>query len=191
LEDTSVIGYDAQFDGDGNMTDAGNVNLGSIVDGTYNPQASYQDALASVDATSADNPADETPINNGDPIHDYADDGTITGETVAERIPDVEEKTNPTGDYPEKDKEFFIFEDLTKVFPFCIPWDLYYLYGMLAAEPQAPNFVWHADFGQYVGTYDMELDLSKFDSVAKIMRVMEDIAFMVGLAYSTRNLIRG
>lgn len=82
--------------------------------------------------------------------------------------------------------------DLTNIFPFCIPFDLYDFLNCLCAEPEAPNFKWNIPLSA-VGLEDctVEINLDKWDSVAQIFRDMELLAFCIGLAFVTRNLIRG
>jgi hypothetical protein len=86
------------------------------------------------------------------------------------------------------------FVDLKNLFPFCLPFDLIDFFGVLSAEPVAPKFTWTFPgvprFG--VPQVDLEIDLSAFDEVAKIMRTMEVLAFIVGLILITRShMIRG
>lgn len=80
---------------------------------------------------------------------------------------------------------------LQSVFPFCIPFDIYSFFECLAADPVAPSFTWRF----YVpGICDEELtvDLAVFDTVAQIVRTMELLAFIVGLALVTRDkFLRG
>lgn len=80
---------------------------------------------------------------------------------------------------------------LQNVFPFCIPFDIYNFFNCLAADPVAPSFEWRF----YVpGICDetIELDLEQFDTVAQIVRTMELLAFIVGLAFVTRDkMIKG
>lgn len=82
--------------------------------------------------------------------------------------------------------------DLTKLFPFCIPFDIYDLLNCLCAEPEAPKFTWTIPLSA-VGLQDckIEIDLKTWDSIAQIARNMELLAFCIGLAFVTRNLIRG
>lgn len=82
--------------------------------------------------------------------------------------------------------------DLTNIFPFCIPFDLYDFLNCLCAEPEAPNFKWTIPLSA-VGLEDctVEINLDKWDSVAQIFRDMELLAFCIGLAFVTRDLIRG
>lgn len=80
--------------------------------------------------------------------------------------------------------------DLKQYFPFCIPFDLYAFFTCLNAEPVAPVIEWLIPLpgGK---TYPFEIDLSTFDSVAQILRRMQLLLFCVGLAFKTRDLIKG
>lgn len=79
---------------------------------------------------------------------------------------------------------------LENLFPFCIPFDMYHLITLLSADPVAPSYNWHFDFG-ILGEYDFLIDLSVFNSVALIVRKMELLCFVLGLILLTRNIIRG
>ena len=80
--------------------------------------------------------------------------------------------------------------DLTKYFPFCIPFDLYDLFTCLNADPVAPVIRWELPMPGG-STYPIELDLSPFNSVAQLLRRMQLLLFCVGLAIKTRDLIKG
>jgi len=79
--------------------------------------------------------------------------------------------------------------DVSEFFPFCIPFDIYDMLNCLAAEPEAPNFVWQ--FPVLGQTYTISVNLDKFNTVASILRNMEALAFAVGLAFVTKRLIQG
>lgn len=78
---------------------------------------------------------------------------------------------------------------LEKVFPFCIPFDLMSFLGVLAADPKAPAFDWPITYPTLSGsaTYTLHIDLSDFDPVAKIVRDMECLGFIMGLIMITRD----
>lgn len=80
---------------------------------------------------------------------------------------------------------------LRDYFPFCIPFDLYDFLTVLAAEPEAPCFVWEVPVPQMGRTFTVEVDLSAWDSVAALFRKLELLAFIVGLGWVTREKIRG
>lgn len=111
---------------------------------------------------------------------------TVKDVTLPNKKPVVKEKpSNKTGE--------FTLSSLEKVFPFCIPWDLKYLVVTLTAEAKAPSFKWRFYFKDNKGMQyeEIVIDLSKFDSVAKIVRTMELLVFCIFLTLKTRDLIRG
>lgn len=76
-----------------------------------------------------------------------------------------------------------ILNNLSKRFPFSIPWDIYNILSSLSAERETPyintdvtipaiNYVWH-----------IEYDLSDFDEIASLFRKLFLISFIVGLAW--------
>ena len=80
--------------------------------------------------------------------------------------------------------------DLKKFFPFCIPFDLYDFFSCLAADPVAPVIEWVIPLPGG-DTYPLEIDLSAFDGVAQLLRRLQLLLFCVGLAFKTRDLIKG
>ena len=121
----------------------------------------------------------------------------VGGQTVAIDLVDgVTVDTDiPVEDIPVEPvvpRDSYTIANLETVFPFCVPFDLVKIFTLFNAEPEAPHFTWKFYF--WVGemkTYDVEIDLSPFDSVAEILRLMELIGFMVFLTLKTRDLIRG
>lgn len=108
--------------------------------------------------------------------------------------PDPGTGTDPTPDSgssgaPSKDMEFFAL-DLKEFFPFCIPFDLYDFFTCLNADPVAPVIEWVIPLPGG-DTYPLELDLSTFDPVAQLLRRLQLLLFCVGLAFKTRDLIKG
>ena len=73
---------------------------------------------------------------------------------------------------------------------FCIPFDIYDFFNLLAADPVTPSFSWDLPLPGG-GTHTMEIDLSAFDGVAAICRKLMALAFLIGLAVKTRDLIKG
>lgn len=114
----------------------------------------------------------------------------VTGVVIGSDIPidDIPPVVvpQPSGDYT--------ISGLDELFPFCIPFDLIDLFAVMKAEPEAPKFSFPIpvpDKGLKFHYDYIEIDLSKFNSVAKILRTMELLGFCVGLTIVTRNLIRG
>ena len=173
-----MVGADAQYDDAGNITDYGNVSVPDVTSPDYQAPGSWAEALAQMQATATtENPA-------------HADSPAF-GQTEGTTVKDWTETNKPSDPAPSEDaRDAFKVADLEKVFPFCIPWDLYYLLSALAAEPEAPNVVWTFDFAG-LGKHELPIDLSPFEPVAQVVRVGEVLAFCVGLALVTRDLVRG
>lgn len=81
--------------------------------------------------------------------------------------------------------------DLSKFFPFCIPFDLIHLVQALDAEPVAPKWSLKLEPPQFPVEWEVTLDLSQFESLAKIFRTGETLLFVVGLILITRGIIKG
>ena len=79
--------------------------------------------------------------------------------------------------------------DLSNKFPFSIPFDLVSLVRVLDAPAEAPRFQGTMNLG--ITTYDYDINLEGFSTVATACRKAEVIAFIFGLIIITRNLIRG
>ena len=80
--------------------------------------------------------------------------------------------------------------DLSKFFPFCIPFDLIHLVQALDAEPVAPKWTLKLEPPQFPVEWEVTLDLSQFESLAKIFRTGETLLFVVGLILITRGIIK-
>lgn len=79
--------------------------------------------------------------------------------------------------------------DLRDFFPFCIPFDLYDFFSLLAAEPEAPVFHWEIqDLAGNV--YPIDIDLSSWDTFALVFRKMQLLVFVIGLAMASRKFIK-
>lgn len=81
--------------------------------------------------------------------------------------------------------------DLSKFFPFCIPFDLIHLVQALDADPVAPKWSLKLEPPQFPVEWEVTLDLSEFESLAKIFRTGETLLFVVGLILITRGIIKG
>lgn len=125
----------------------------------------------------------------------FLDVGAVPGSTI-ETVTDgviadtIEGDLTASGEVAEEEPEFVVdgpiaVSGLTEVFPFCIPFDIYALLSSLSADPQTPVFT-----ARFVvpGIIDQEftIDLTPFNAVAQIVRTMELLAFIIGLALVTR-----
>ncbi|WP_288646289.1 hypothetical protein [uncultured Pediococcus sp.] len=81
--------------------------------------------------------------------------------------------------------------DLSKFFPFCIPFDLIHLIQVLDADPVAPKWTLKLEPPQFPVEWEVVIDLADFESLAKIFRTGETLLFVVGLILITRGIIKG
>lgn len=133
-----------------------------------------------------------------------------TGEVVIPSdtpVVDSEENTDdPDNPYPEttpediqenQGGEFYpTGMDLSNIFPFCIPFDIYYLFSSLVATPETPTFDIEFAYPQslkpYLGnSFVYTLDFSDFEVVARVLKIMLSLLFIFGLMKITRSIIRG
>ena len=65
--------------------------------------------------------------------------------------------------------------------------------GILAVEPETPRFVipFRFDYDQWHFSYDFVIDLSEWEQLASVVRIMLDLLFCACLMLGTRSLIRG
>lgn len=74
-------------------------------------------------------------------------------------------------------------------FPFCIPFDVARLVGLLEAEPKAPVFRIPVVYANSVNE-EIVIDFDKFADVLQIIRWGEIMLFVAGLVVITRNYIK-
>lgn len=159
-----------------------------------------------VDIDSVETKTVDTVISDAKSIDESTDAATDITKTLTDTITDantkadervdpdekVDDKTDVNNPTDESDEVKKYKVTLVDIFPFCIPFDIYGFLNCLKAEPVAPSFdipiIGVNSFGLDEFTYT--LDLSQFNSVAKILRTMELLGFCVGLAFVTNNLIK-
>ena len=112
--------------------------------------------------------------------------------SIADPMPDADTNPDTQPDIPgTPSSDIGDYQiDLKKFFPFCIPFDLYDFFMCLNADPVAPVIEWVIPLPGG-GTYPLVIDLSAFDSVAQLLRRLQLLLFCVGLAFKTRDLIKG
>lgn len=83
--------------------------------------------------------------------------------------------------------------DLTRFFPFCIPFDLAALFQKFEAEAAAPVVdIPFPNPADPEGTpLSVHVDLTPFDDLASVVRKLELVAFVIGLCFLTKRLIQG
>lgn len=131
--------------------------------------------------TDNDIPLDWAPGQAGDTTITYDD-----AEAVQDQV-----ETGSNTQYVSSNASEYQTTGLQSVFPFCIPFDIYAFFECLAADPVAPSFTWRFYIPR-ICDEEIEIDLAAFDSAARILRTMELLLFIVGLAFVTRDkFLRG
>lgn len=103
----------------------------------------------------------------------------VAGMTSDEAEKEVSKQT------PSLNNSEYQVNGLEEVFPFCIPFDIYKFVTCFSVKAKAPHFVY--SFKYLDRTYKIDLDLSQFDSVAELFRLMQLILFIIALAVITRS----
>lgn len=121
-----------------------------------------------------------------DDVADPVIDPVLDPDLPPVETPVVDPNSQPTGENAVKP----LTMDLKTVFPFCLPFDAYKMLQKLNASAVAPNYQvnWYIPIVNQ--TLSFTVDLSSFNSVAEVLRNLELIAFCIGLAIVTRNIIR-
>jgi hypothetical protein len=122
---------------------------------------------------------------------DFAPDGTETGRTTTTTTqPKGEREETAQPDDTAIDWEPLrrgLFE-LTEKFPFCLPWDL--MRGIQSLEASQWDRKIRIEVGDGIWPA-MVIDLTMFDGIASITRVILLIVFDLGLIFGTRKLMGG
>lgn len=130
------------------------------------------------------NPPAEIPPGGNDPGWNVGggqgsyDDGQGNNYTI--NFPDFE--------LPDLNIDWSI-QGLGNKFPFSIPFDIAALVTVLNAEPEAPRFQGTVNFG--FTSWDYDINLEQFDSVAQACRIAELLLLVFGLILITRSIIKG
>lgn len=113
------------------------------------------------------------------------DESNVTGGSVI-----IDNNKYPDAESTQKYIKHMQF-NLVNVFPFCIPFDIVNLLSKLDVQPVTPHV--NLSFPNPVlnEPIEFDLDFSQWNGVAQVVRNAELVAFVVGLAMVTRNLIRG
>jgi len=127
----------------------------------------------------------------GDLDDEIVDDKTL----LLEGDETTDEPGTGTEDPPSSDPGDYGVVGLETVFPFCIPFDIYNFLNALSAAPTAPHFTATLQLPAALGgaqTIDLDFDNPTFNQLAQLLRLLELLAFIVGLALLTRSMfIRG
>ena len=157
------------------------------------------DAVYTKDAIAVPYPVDGDGVKVPDIPYDKALDKS-TGKTLDDADTDTDVKpgedtdTKP-GEDTDTDVKWPSSSDLSlpkliiSKFPFCIPFDVARLIGLLEADPKAPVFKVPIKIGSVVNE-EITLDLDQYSDVIRVIRWGELIVFVAGLAFATRNYIK-
>lgn len=144
----------------------------------------------------------------GDLYNDIQDDPdnapenlkTLQEELMLEPDPEPDPDTNPAPSVaPSAIPDVTVPEnagnytyDFSDLFPFCIPKDFYNLLCVFNAKAKAPKFEIPFDISYAGIEYHKKftLDMSEFEEVIKIFRLICIISFIVTLIWITRNFIK-
>ena len=126
------------------------------------------------------------PVVNPVPDPSYPD--PVPDQQITEN-PQESENPQQTEDPIDTGKPWRL-PDLRNKFPFCIPWDIGKIFTKLKVnERQAPHISWRFNPPNTPIDYTFNLDLEDFEEAAALLRTLELMGFIVGLAFVTRYLI--
>lgn len=156
------------------------------------------DAAYTKDAVSVPYPTDADGVKVPDIPYDKVVDQS-TGKTLDDTGTDTDTPSKPgegtDTDNPSDSVNWPSAGDISlpkliiSKFPFCIPFDVARLIGLLEADPKTPIFHVPLKVGTILDE-EIVLDLSQWDNVVRIIRWGELIVFVAGLVLVTRNYIK-
>ena len=177
--DGTIVGYDVDA--------AGNVTI-TFEDGTViSIPSEYVSGMEWVDEQGKEQELDKD--------SDFPLSGSLAYPLPAIQDPavpaDPQDPGGGSGDIKIDDDAKDYTLDFRKLFPFCIPFDIYKAVKLLDATPTAP-VVHYKFYYTKSKSYTIDINLNKFNSVAAILRRMECLLFIIGLATATRRIyLRG
>lgn len=169
IPDTLPLPWDNVSDTPEGVADSIDALQEQVAEGVLSLEDYWEKIQEMINALAIDTATDETL-----PVTQNPD----TGET--EKLPDkVEENVSNVA---------FTLNGLEKVFPFCIPWDIYAFVTLLVAEPVAPvinypiyNPVTNKDI-------NITIDFSDWETVVVLFRYILDFLLIIGLLLLARQL---
>lgn len=111
-----------------------------------------------------------------------------------DRDPDRDPDPDPDPDPDhEKDVDTIIDDvkgigDITKLFPFCIPFDMVELIRGMSAERKPPHFVFKYRFDKINYTFKVDVDLSDYDKYIKLFRYGMQVLYVLALMFLTARI---
>lgn len=159
----------------------------------------YPDSIAyTKDAVAVPYPVDSEGVKVPDIPYDKVVDQS-TGKALDDTGTDTDNPSKP-GEGTDTDKpgdsvnwpsagDISLPKLIISKFPFCIPFDVARLIGLLEADPKTPIFHVPLKVGTILDE-EIVLDLSQWDNAVRIIRWGELIVFVAGLVLVTRNYIK-
>lgn len=153
-------------------------NYQELLDNFKNGVLTYPDLMNKYNATAVMKVND----TNGDGRVDSNDE---VGSDAKKMRPDFDKPLNGV----DNDSKKMVY-DLSKFFPFCIPFDFVDLIKAFSAPPQTPKFHYCIKIEKFNVDWNVDLDLTDFNTLAYWCRVFETIIFIFILMKLTSKLIK-
>lgn len=117
---------------------------------------------------------------------------TATDEELEEKLDEAAEEAQS---YTGSLSEFMLDSAITKVFPFCLPFDFVRGIKLFNASPQTPIFTYYIKIpavGSFAGTQiEITIDFSKFETLASISRWVSTVGFAFSLIFISTKIVKG
>lgn len=156
-----------------------NVSNDGFVQDWILPYLSPRDVIQPV-IPQPDIPSDNIDVPTYNPDFDPAD--------IIPDQPTPDPKPTTTPEEETENESVMATGGLKDVFPFCIPWDIALMLSKFEMEREAPHLLCTINLGP-AGSYDIDLNFADWDDIASLLRLLELIAFIIGLALAARKLI--
>ena len=117
-------------------------------------------------------------------------------DTTDEDLDDkLDEAATEVQSYSGTLSEFMLDSAITKVFPFCLPFDFVRGIKLFNASPQTPVFIYNLKIpavGSFAGTQiEIKIDFSKFETLASISRWVSTVGFALSLIFVSTKIVKG
>ena len=117
-------------------------------------------------------------------------------DTTDEELDDkLDEAATEVQSYSGTLSEFMLDSAITKVFPFCLPFDFVRGIKLFNASPQTPVFIYNLKIpavGSFAGTQiEIKIDFSKFETLASISRWVSTVGFAFSLIFVSTKIVKG
>lgn len=117
---------------------------------------------------------------------------TATDEELEEKL---EEAAEEAQSYTGSLSEFMLDSAITKVFPFCLPFDFVRGIKLFNASPKTPVFTYYIKIpavGSFAGTQvEITIDFSRFETLASISRWVSTVGFAFSLIFISTKIVKG